>query len=138
MTFVALKRFVEIPAVLAMTTRFHASRTVVTHQLLRGTLAVLCWGGVTVSTMPVAVAQTSGALPLYRCIAADGNSSRMSRTPCAIGESGTAKQAVAGTSKPPAAIVYQTTPNTPVTSQAQAERERVRLPSGGGSPRRRR
>jgi len=54
-------------------------------------------------------AQTAGSLPVYRCISADGTSSRISRAPCAVGETGTAKQAVAGTPQPKPAIDHQIT-----------------------------
>lgn len=76
--------------------------------------------GLTAGAMPAALAQTSGSLPIYRCVSADGASSRISRTPCAAGETGTAKQAVAGTSQQKAAIVHQTL-SVPAQRQAQEE-----------------
>ena len=84
-------------------------------------------------TLP-AQAQTSGALPIYRCVSADGASSRISRTPCAAGESGSAQHAVAGTAKQQAAIVHQA-PSTPAqASQSQAAEETHGRPRAGHRP----
>lgn len=65
-------------------------------------------------------AQTAGSLPVYRCISADGTSSRISRAPCAVGETDTARQAIAGTSQPKPAIDHQI-PSASAQRLAQGE-----------------
>lgn len=94
--------------------------TVQTKRTAHAWVATVLLGGLTAGAMPAALAQTSGSLPIYRCISADGTSSRISRTPCAAGETGTAKQAVTGTSQQKPAIVHQTL-SVPAQSQAQEE-----------------
>lgn len=69
-----------------MTTKTRTSRA----WLAMAMFSTLAAGGI-----PTAQAQNSGALPIYRCVAADGASSRMSRTPCAAGETGKAQHSVA-------------------------------------------
>ena len=90
----------------------------------------------TVGITPAAQAQTSGSLPIYRCVSADGTSSRISRTPGAAGEAGTAKQAVAGTAQQKPAIVHQS-PSVPAQSQAHEETNRPRAHTTHRSGRRR-
>lgn len=96
-------------------------------------------GGLSVGLLPTAAqAQSTGALPMYRCVSADGSSSRMSRTPCAAGETGAARQAVAGTAPQKSAIVHQG-PSEAMLQQAQQEEEarqrQRRSQASGGSGR---
>lgn len=99
----------------------------------RAWLATVLLGVLSAGVIPAAQAQSSGALPIYRCVSADGTSSRISRTPCAVGETGTAKQAVAGTSQQKPAIVHQTL-SAPDQSQAQddANHRRSHTPHRAG------
>ena len=102
----------------------------------RAWLATVLLGVLSAGVIPAAHAQSSGALPIYRCVSADGTSSRISRTPCAVGETGTAKQAVAGTSQHKPAIVHQTL-SAPAQSQAEEERTHRRTHTSHRSGRRR-
>ena len=96
--------------------------------------ALLCSLSATIA--PTAHAQSSGALPIYRCVSADGTSSRVSRTPCAAGETGTAKQATAAKPQEKPAIVHQT-PSAPAQPAQASEGERYRVHGTGRSGRRR-
>jgi len=73
--------------------------TVLPNCTARAWLGSVLLSALAVGALPAAQAQNSGSLPIYRCVAADGMSSRISRTPCAAAESGKAQQAVAGTAK---------------------------------------
>lgn len=96
--------------------------------------ALLC--SLSAGIAPTAHAQTSGSLPIYRCVSADGTSSRVSRTPCAAGETGTAKQATAAKPQEKPAIVHQT-PSAPAQPVQAQEGERYRVHGTGRSGRRR-
>ena len=77
-----------------------------TAKARRGLAALCC--ALSASVLLPAQAQTSGALPIYRCVSADGTSSRISRTPCTAGESGTARNSVAGPPRQQPAVIHQT------------------------------
>ena len=110
------------------------SATRLPRVLLAGLLAAL-WGGLGLGMVPsTAQAQISGALPLYRCVGADGTSSRMSRTPCAASETGSAQHAVAGAAQHKPAIVHQG-PSATMQQQAQDEARQRRPQASGRSGR---
>ena len=70
------------------------------------------------------LAQASGSLPIYQCISADGQSSRMRRTPCIAGETtGSVKNAVAAVPQQKPAIVQQapSAPSAPVQAQDETQ-----------------
>ena len=108
-----------------------------TAKARRGLAALCC--ALSASVLLPAQAQTSGALPIYRCVSADGTSSRISRTPCAAGETGTAKQAIAAKPQEKPVIVHQTpsAPAQPVQPVQAQEEERYRVHGTGRSGRRR-
>ncbi|RGE42089.1 hypothetical protein DZC30_17485 [Comamonas testosteroni] len=101
---------------------------------LKALLVTALYCGLAAGALQPVQAQTSGALPIYRCVSADGTSSRISRTPCTAGESGTTQHAAAGTQKQQPAIAHQT-PATPAqssqaSSSAEEPRSRPRSRSG--------